>query len=179
MSTIVTPVGQCVIMQGVSWGTYTCLLADFTDSRGTRIAYNQGALESMAPSFRHEQIADLLADVVKIVDEARGQDFVPALKIRGVQAFNIKPWAHAHDLNPVPHGGLNIPDNIAILDNGAENATHGGFSLESHGGQFTGKSHEPFVATAGAEQGKANRQAMHFGDRKIDLRCAQGASNAR
>jgi len=78
MPTIVTPVGQCVIVRGVSWDTYTCLVADFVDSRGTRIAYDQGTLELMAPSFNHEHVADLLADVVKAVAEAQGLDLVPA-----------------------------------------------------------------------------------------------------
>jgi len=78
MPTIVTPVGQCVIVRGVSWDTYTCLVADFVDSRGTRIAYDQGTLELMAPSFNHEHVADLLADVVKAVAEAQGLDVVPA-----------------------------------------------------------------------------------------------------
>src|SRR5215831_7737881 len=78
MSAIVTPVGQCVIVQGVSWDTYICLLADFADSRGTRIAYDQGMLELMAPSFNHEHVADLLADVVKAVAEAQALDVVPA-----------------------------------------------------------------------------------------------------
>ena len=78
MSTMVAPVGQCVIVEGVSWNTYTCLLADFEESSGTRIAYDQGTLEIMAPSFNHEQVADLLADVVKAVAEAQELDFVPA-----------------------------------------------------------------------------------------------------
>ena len=78
MPAVVTPVGQCVIVQGVGWDTYTCLLADFADSSGTRIAYNQGTLEIMAPSFKHEQAADLLSDIVKAVAEAQALDVVPA-----------------------------------------------------------------------------------------------------
>jgi Uma2 family endonuclease len=78
MPAVVTPVGQCVIVQGVSWDTYTCLLADFADSSGTRMAYDQGTLEIIAPSFKHKQAADLLADVVKAVVETRALDVVPA-----------------------------------------------------------------------------------------------------
>jgi Uma2 family endonuclease len=78
MPAVVTPVGQCVIVQGVSWDTYACLLADFADSSGTRMAYDRGTLEIMAPSFRHEQAADLLADVVKAVAEARALDVISA-----------------------------------------------------------------------------------------------------
>ena len=78
MPAVVTPVGQCVIVQGVGWDTYACLLADFADSSGTRIAYNQGTLEIMAPSFKHEQAADLLSDIVKAVAEAQALDVVPA-----------------------------------------------------------------------------------------------------
>lgn len=78
MSAVVTPVGQCVIVQGVSWYTYACLLADFADSSGTRMAYDRGTLELIAPSFRHEQAADLIADIVKAVAEAQGLDCIPA-----------------------------------------------------------------------------------------------------
>jgi Uma2 family endonuclease len=78
MSALVTPVGQCVIVQGVGWDTYACLLADFADSRGIRVPYDQGTLEIMAPSFKHERAADLLADVVKAVAEAQALDVVPA-----------------------------------------------------------------------------------------------------
>jgi Uma2 family endonuclease len=42
------------------------------------MAYDQGTLEIMAPSFKHEQAADLLADVVKAVAEARSLDVLPA-----------------------------------------------------------------------------------------------------
>jgi len=35
-------------------------------------------LELMAPSFNHEHVADLLADIVKAVAEAQELDFVPA-----------------------------------------------------------------------------------------------------
>jgi Uma2 family endonuclease len=78
MPAVVTPVGQCVIVQGISWDTYACLLADFADSSGTRMAYDQGTLEIIAPSFKHEQAADLLADIVKAVAEAQALDVVPA-----------------------------------------------------------------------------------------------------
>lgn len=78
MPTVVAPIGQCVIVQGVSWETYACLVADFADSSGTRMAYDQGTLEFMAPSLNHEQAADLLADIVKAVAEAHELDFVPA-----------------------------------------------------------------------------------------------------
>ncbi len=45
MPAVVTPVGQSVVVQGIGWETYACLLADFADSSGTRMAYNQGTLE--------------------------------------------------------------------------------------------------------------------------------------
>lgn len=78
MPALVTPVGQNVIIQGVSWDSYTCLVADFSNSSGTRMAYDQGTLELMSPSFNHEQVADLLADIVKTIAEAQERDFIPA-----------------------------------------------------------------------------------------------------
>lgn len=78
MPAVVAPVGQRVIVQGVSWVTYTSLVADFADSRGTRMAYDQGTLEFMSPSFNHEQLADFLIDIIKAVAEALELDFVSA-----------------------------------------------------------------------------------------------------
>lgn len=78
MPAVVAPVGQRVIVQGVSWATYTSFVADFIDTRGTRMAYDRGTLEFMSPSFNHEQLADLLVDIIKAVAEALALDFVPA-----------------------------------------------------------------------------------------------------
>ncbi len=28
--------------------------------------------------------------------------------------FDIEPWTHAEDVNPMPHGGLNVAHNIPM-----------------------------------------------------------------
>jgi hypothetical protein len=51
MATMISPTAQSVLLEGVSWATYECLLTDFGDSHTVRVAYDQGALEIMAPSY--------------------------------------------------------------------------------------------------------------------------------
>ena len=46
MATVIQPVDQPVLMDGVSWETYEALLADGGDHRQTRMAYDQGVLKS-------------------------------------------------------------------------------------------------------------------------------------
>src|SRR5215470_8694070 len=37
---------------------------------------------------------------------------------------DIKPWAHAEHVNPMPHGGLDVAHHIPILDHPAKEPTH-------------------------------------------------------
>lgn len=56
---------QKVILHGVSWETYERLLADFADSHAAHFAYDQGMLEIMVLSFRHEMLNRTLATLVE------------------------------------------------------------------------------------------------------------------
>jgi Uma2 family endonuclease len=53
-----------VVIRCVSWGTYEALLRDRADS-GPRMAYDQGELEIMAPSLRHEKLKLTLHDLLR------------------------------------------------------------------------------------------------------------------
>ncbi len=58
MAIVVKPVeavSQCVILQGVSWETYEHLLADFEDRHAAHFTYDQGVLEILVPSIKHEE----------------------------------------------------------------------------------------------------------------------------
>ena len=46
--------GQRIILHGISWETYEHLLNDRGESHAVHFAYDQGALEIMVPSERHE-----------------------------------------------------------------------------------------------------------------------------
>ena len=64
---MIRPTAQSVLREGVSWITYECLLADFGDSHAARVAYDQGTLEIMAPSYAHEQCNNLIASMVSLI----------------------------------------------------------------------------------------------------------------
>ena len=78
MATVLSPTDQRVIITGVSWETYKRLLTDFGDSHAARMAFDQGTLEIMAPSFAHERPLQLLVQVVEAVAEVRDMDMVSA-----------------------------------------------------------------------------------------------------
>ena len=71
-------VGQRVILHGVSWETYERLLADFQDSHAAHFAYDQGALEIMVLSLKHETFNRTLATLVEIVAEEMQGDVINA-----------------------------------------------------------------------------------------------------
>jgi len=75
MATMISPTAQSVLLEGVSWATYECLLTDFGDSHTVRVAYDQGALEIMAPSYAHEQLNNLMAMIVSFVATEMDIDF--------------------------------------------------------------------------------------------------------
>jgi Uma2 family endonuclease len=67
MAMVVNPPEGRVILDHISWETYERLLAERGESSGTRFAYDQGALEIMTTSFRHEKLkhtAELLVEVI-------------------------------------------------------------------------------------------------------------------
>lgn len=78
MTTLISPVEQPVLLDHVSWTTYEALLADGGDHRPTRIAYDQGLLEIMPPSFAHEHLKAIVAAIVETMLDAQNQDYVPA-----------------------------------------------------------------------------------------------------
>ncbi len=54
MTTVVSPPERLVILRGVSWETYERLLSEHGEKGGTRFTYDQGALEIVILSSRHE-----------------------------------------------------------------------------------------------------------------------------
>jgi Uma2 family endonuclease len=75
MATMISPTTQPILLEGVSWATYECLLADFGDSHAARVAYDRGPLEIMSPSYVHEQRNALIAMLVSVVATEMDIDF--------------------------------------------------------------------------------------------------------
>ncbi|MBM4257319.1 MAG: Uma2 family endonuclease [Deltaproteobacteria bacterium] len=68
--------GQRIILYGISWETYEHLLEDMGDSHAAHFAYDQGALEIMVPTERHERPNRTLALLVEVVAEELNIDIV-------------------------------------------------------------------------------------------------------
>jgi Uma2 family endonuclease len=58
---------QRVTMHNVSWETYEGLLAANASASSPRITYDQGELEIMSPSLKHEKLKEVLGAVVELV----------------------------------------------------------------------------------------------------------------
>ena len=76
---VVSPkTGQQLILHGVSWETYERLLSDFQDSHAAHFTYDQGKLEIMVLSFKHETVNRTLANIVSILAEEMQIDIINA-----------------------------------------------------------------------------------------------------
>ncbi len=63
-----------IILHGIRWETYTRLLEDMEDSHAAHFAYDQGELEIMVLSERHEEPNRALATLVEVVAEELDMD---------------------------------------------------------------------------------------------------------
>jgi Uma2 family endonuclease len=102
MAMVVNPPEGRVILDHISWETYERLLAERGESSGTRFAYDEGALEIMTTSFRHEKFkhaAELLVEVIagemKIAIQGGGsttfksKDLLKGFEPRRVSTFRM------------------------------------------------------------------------------------------
>lgn len=69
------PVADRLILRDVSWETYEQLLANYVDTAGPRLAYDRGALEIMSPSSEHEELAEIITQLVYILAEEWGIEY--------------------------------------------------------------------------------------------------------
>jgi Uma2 family endonuclease len=60
---------QRVTLYGLSWQTYTRILAELGDQRASRLAYAHGVLEITMPSDRHETYKKLLERMIETLTE--------------------------------------------------------------------------------------------------------------
>jgi Uma2 family endonuclease len=74
METAKIPSEQRTVLHDISWETYEHLLADHRDSSSPRFAYDQGVLEIMVVSSRHERPNCLISLLVELVAEEMDLD---------------------------------------------------------------------------------------------------------
>jgi Uma2 family endonuclease len=63
-----------ITLSGIDWATFEGI-ADRT--RGGRITYHNGELEIMSPSIRHEDFGDCLRELVSVLIEFLGIEYIP------------------------------------------------------------------------------------------------------
>ena len=61
------PPGGTLILTDVPWEDYEQLLADLGDSYVVRISYDRGRLEIMSPSIRHENFAETISGLARVI----------------------------------------------------------------------------------------------------------------
>jgi Uma2 family endonuclease len=74
VTTATRPAERIVVLDHISWETYERLLAEQGEINGKRFTYDQGMLEIMVLSTRHERLNRTLALLVELAAEASGLD---------------------------------------------------------------------------------------------------------
>ena len=74
---ITVPPGQTVVLENISWSELETILEDLGESRGSRIAYDNGRLEIMTPLLEHEVNKEYISGFVKILLEELDIEFCP------------------------------------------------------------------------------------------------------
>lgn len=69
------PPGQRLVLRDVSWAEFNAILAELGEQRSTRIAYDHGLLEIMAPLPEHEYFKETMGDAVKDISEELDLDY--------------------------------------------------------------------------------------------------------
>lgn len=63
------PTGGTLILTDVSWKDYEQLLHDLGDGYAVRISYDQGRMEIMSPSHKHEHFKELISRLAHVIAE--------------------------------------------------------------------------------------------------------------
>lgn len=127
MATVIRPVDQPILMDGVSWTTYEALLADGGDRRQTRMAFDRGVLEIVTPSFEHERSRDVVSGVAEEILNARGHDYLRSGSTtfrheglgRGFEpdaSFYVANAVRVRELRHIDLGSAPPPDLVIEID---------------------------------------------------------------
>lgn len=63
------PPGQRVLLRDVTWEEFEAILDELGEHRASRIAYDRGVLEIMAPLPEHEFDKEIISDLIKALLE--------------------------------------------------------------------------------------------------------------
>jgi Uma2 family endonuclease len=74
MATVVSSPERLVILEGVTWDTYERLITEHGERCGTRFTYDEGVLQIMVVSSRHEEPNRTLALLVELLAEEMDVD---------------------------------------------------------------------------------------------------------
>jgi Uma2 family endonuclease len=74
MMTVLRTSDQTVVLKGIRWETYEHLLADHQESCGTRLSFDYGTLEIMAPSSEHERLKETITLLFQLLASEMGID---------------------------------------------------------------------------------------------------------
>jgi Uma2 family endonuclease len=106
MPAVAIPNTHHLILCGIRWATYQQLAADLGE-QPVRLAYDQGTLEIMTPSFEHERFNRLLADIAQAL--AFGKDL--AIEPAGSTDFSREDIARGFQ----PDSCFYIGDNVEAI----------------------------------------------------------------
>lgn len=70
------PPGQRLLLHDVSWAEFEAILEELGEHRGTRVAYDNGLLEIMAPLPEHESDKEIIGDLLKALLEELDIEFL-------------------------------------------------------------------------------------------------------
>jgi Uma2 family endonuclease len=70
------PPGQRLLLHDISWAEFEAILEELGEHRGTRIAYDNGLLEIMAPLPEHESDKEIIGDLLKALLEELDIEFL-------------------------------------------------------------------------------------------------------
>lgn len=64
-----------VVLHNLSWQQFENILTELGESRGSRIAYDNGTLEIMSPLPEHEYYKENISDAIKDIAELQDRDY--------------------------------------------------------------------------------------------------------
>ncbi|MEM7553990.1 MAG: Uma2 family endonuclease [Cyanobacteria bacterium P01_A01_bin.84] len=70
------PPGQRVLLRDVTWEEFETILDDLGEHRASRIAYDRGVLEIMAPLPEYEFDKEIIGDLIKALLEELNTEFI-------------------------------------------------------------------------------------------------------
>jgi Uma2 family endonuclease len=69
LNQIIVPPGQRLLLTNINWSMFENLLEELGESRATRLSYNDGMVEIMAPLAVHEDDKSIIGNFVEIILE--------------------------------------------------------------------------------------------------------------